>query len=144
MAQFINLSVQECRSILDRYNEEQAREVQKIKEKYVLKNAHFENIYPSGDFFFYSIILLIFSDTLICVKESSNAWNHSKFVYKCNELISSKIDDQSINLVCLNEKPQQQQKTHICQNCNSKSRGKFIHTVFIARITDDFVFSLHP
>lgn len=35
VAQFINLSVQECRSILDRYNEEQAREVQKIKEKYV-------------------------------------------------------------------------------------------------------------
>ncbi|XP_055323300.1 uncharacterized protein LOC129578562 [Sitodiplosis mosellana] len=34
VAQFINLSIQECRSILDRYNEEQAREVQKIKEKY--------------------------------------------------------------------------------------------------------------
>lgn len=33
VAQFINLSIQECRSILDRYNEEQAREVQKIKEK---------------------------------------------------------------------------------------------------------------
>lgn len=33
VAQFINLSIQECRSILDRYSEEQAREVQKIKEK---------------------------------------------------------------------------------------------------------------
>lgn len=33
VAQFINLSIQECRSILDRYNEEQAREVQKIKER---------------------------------------------------------------------------------------------------------------
>lgn len=36
VAQFINLSIQECRSILERYSEEQAREVQKIKEKYVL------------------------------------------------------------------------------------------------------------
>lgn len=35
VAQFINLSIQECRAILDRYSEEQAREVQKIKEKYV-------------------------------------------------------------------------------------------------------------
>lgn len=34
VAQFLNLSIQECRAILDRYNEEQNREVQKIKEKY--------------------------------------------------------------------------------------------------------------
>ena len=33
VAQFLNLSIQECRSILDRYNEEREREVQKIREK---------------------------------------------------------------------------------------------------------------
>lgn len=33
VAQFINLSVQECRAILDRYAEEQNREIQKIKQK---------------------------------------------------------------------------------------------------------------
>lgn len=33
VAQFINLSVQECKSILDRYEEERLREIEKIKEK---------------------------------------------------------------------------------------------------------------
>uniref|UniRef100_A0A6B2EGE5 Putative ras gtpase effector rassf2 n=1 Tax=Phlebotomus kandelakii TaxID=1109342 RepID=A0A6B2EGE5_9DIPT len=34
VAQFLNLSLSECRSILDRYSEEQEREVERIKEKY--------------------------------------------------------------------------------------------------------------
>lgn len=33
VAQFLNLSISECRSILDRYSEEQDREVARIREK---------------------------------------------------------------------------------------------------------------
>lgn len=33
VAQFLNLSVPECRAILDRYDQELAREVAKIKER---------------------------------------------------------------------------------------------------------------
>lgn len=33
VAQFLNLSILECRAILDRYNDELEREVFKVKEK---------------------------------------------------------------------------------------------------------------
>lgn len=33
VAQYLNLSIPECRSILDRYEEEKEREVMKIREK---------------------------------------------------------------------------------------------------------------
>lgn len=33
VAQFLNLSVPECRAILDRYDQELSREVEKIKER---------------------------------------------------------------------------------------------------------------
>lgn len=35
VAQFLNLSIPECKSILDRYNVELEREVEKVKERYV-------------------------------------------------------------------------------------------------------------
>lgn len=82
MAQFINLSIQECNSILGRYEDERQREEQKIREKWV------KSIYYSSEN--YSPLLICLSqnpDMQSYVDELYSAWNLWKFV--CEFIIYS-------------------------------------------------------
>jgi len=53
VAQFLNLSLPECRAILERYDQELAREVAKIKERWVLKNNFTSQDFALKELFFY-------------------------------------------------------------------------------------------
>lgn len=71
VAQYLNLSLPECRSIIDRFNAEQERETQKIREKlvdqYSRTNAFYYNIVNSSllPLYFRFFPLLFFP--LLCV-----------------------------------------------------------------------------